>query len=225
MPAAAVSFNPAQQTNFANTFFAQSDGFTQGDALDDPAIRQSLRKGIVATTATQPMWGGLAISEALAQGGFTVGAANPPAADLQSILTPAANITGNATAGTLTGFTVVNQGTSMIQHAQSRVPMAGAGAAINFYRTGSKARIPLLLKAADVATLLAAAANNPNLYWDTVNLWITASAGANIIGPIPNLLIDSIGATNSRTVDPTSTNFPNQAMWKENGSVIVVVLN
>lgn len=227
MPAA-ITLNPNVQTNFAGTFFATSDGYTQGDALDDPAIRFSLRKGIVVSSATNPMYGGIPISESMSPG--ISGGSFPftgDADELQSILAAAANVTAG-TAGCYTGFTVFNQATALIQTAQSRVPMAGALGAINFFRKGSGARIPVqaLLSA---ATAWAGGVVDPStVYWDTVNQWLTNSSGANIIGPLPGAWIESINLSNSRVVNwnINSAGYSNSGFlnWYEGGATAVLVI-
>jgi hypothetical protein len=223
MVAAAVTLNPALQTNFANTFAVSSGGYVQGDALDDSAIRTLLRKGILDPTATQVMFGGQAINERKAVGtGGPLGSNPPPAAGLGSILTPAANINAGA-AGSFTGFSVLNQATAMIQTAQGRVPVALAGGAINFYRSGSGARIPVQAAQGAVAAWLASAQLVQSVYWDTVNLQVTNAAGANIIGPLPGVTLDSLPVVpDSRVVDMTAFLASGFANWKEGGYAVVL---
>ena len=219
-----ISFNPAIQTTFAGTFFSTSEGYTVGDALDDPAIRFSLRRGIVASSVTQPMWGGLAVTETLTSGGIGVGSTNP-ALDLQSILSPAtSNSAGNA-AGLL-AWTVFNQATAMLMNAQSRVPMAGSYGAISFYRSGSKARIPIQALPAAASAWAGGVTDPQTIYWDVTNLQLcNASSGTGIgttIGPLTNVTIDSISIGNSRVVSYNgTTNFAN---WVETGSCVVLVV-
>lgn len=217
MTTPSLTINPAVQTNFAGTFFATSEGYTQGDALDDPAVRTLLRKGIVSPSATQAMWGGLAISESLtgtAIGGVGV---TTPQNDLQSILIPATAAYGTAS-GDITGFTVLNQATAMLVSAQSRCPQAPAGGAISFYRIGSGARIPLSCTSA-TATALSGGIVTPTLYWDPVNLQITTTASGNIQMPA-TFMVDSVSVGNSRVVSYNgTTGFTN---WIENGYTVVV---
>jgi hypothetical protein len=220
MTAAAVSINPFIQSNFPGTFFSSSSGFTQGDALDDPAIRFTLRKGYVDPAATVPMWGGLAITESLAGGAaFQVGGTNAPSENLDSKLNAA------TTLANLTGFTVFNQATALIQSAQSRVPSAPAGGAINFYRLGSGARIPLRASAAAITAWLGGVVN-PNVYWDTTNLVLTNAGGSGIVGPIVGVLLDSVIAGNSRGVNynDNSSGFATTGFLNWLESVAMVVL-
>ena len=211
MPAS-ISINPYVQGNFAGTFFASSDGYTQGDLLDDPSTFDSyLARGLVSESATQPMWGGLAITETMASGSPGVGVTTP-AADLGSILTPA------ATLAALTGFTTLTRSTALLVSAQSRAPSAPAGGSINFVRLGTPARVVVGVSAAAYTAWLGGN-TAPAVYWDTVNLVVTNAAGSGIIGPIPNVNVLAV-QQNSRVVSYTSPN----ANWTENGSVAVLML-
>jgi len=121
-----VSLQPMLTSNAAGGFSVQSDGYIQGFALDDPAIRNELSMGSLLSTETLPMWGGVAIAEYLKAGnGNALG-----------------NDIGRASLlASITGFAVFNQAHAFINTPQSQVPTAGAGQSIPFYRLGSKARI------------------------------------------------------------------------------------
>ena len=124
-----VSFNPMLTTNAAGSFSVQSEGYIQGTALDDPAIRYQLANGVLAQTESYPMWGGVAIYEDMPNPGF-------------------GNVTGptvgRATATTnLTGFSVFNQGHAMVNWPQNKVPIVGQGGTVPFFRLGTNARIPV----------------------------------------------------------------------------------
>lgn len=121
-----VSINPMQTSNGLGGFSVQSEGFIQGFALDDPAIRNELTMGSLASTETLPMWGGVAIAELLKAGaGNALGNSVGRAADLAHI----------------SGFSVFNQAHAFINTPTSQVPTAGSGQSIPFYRMGSGARI------------------------------------------------------------------------------------
>lgn len=218
---ATVSINPQVQSNFAGTFFKSSTGYTQGDTLADPAIRYSLRKGIVDLAAASPLYGGLAITEKLAPG--LTGGAFPftgESHELQSILTEAANVTAGDAAG-YTGFTTYQQATAMIQSAQGRVPVAAVGMAINFYRSKSGARLVVKALAAAVAAWAAGVDDPTTIYWDTVLRQVTNASGGNSIGPLPNVTLDALDTfANSRVVS-LSGGFYN---WLETGSTAVIVI-
>lgn len=225
---ASVVIQPQIQTNFAGTFNASSEGYTQGDALDDPAIRFSLRQGILSLSATNPMFGGLAINEVLSPG--ITGGSFPFTGEsdtLQSILTPATTVSAGAAAG-YTGFSVFNQSNALIQTAQSRVPSAGVGGAINFYRKGSGARIPVQALLAAAQAWAGGVSDPSTIYWDTTNLWVTNASGGSSIGPLPGVTLDQLNLSNSRVVNwnINSAGYSTSGLlnWYETGAVAVLVI-
>ena len=133
---ATLSFNPFVATNAVGSFNIDTGGGFQGTFMDDPAIRNALAGGILATTETIPMWGGVGISELVP----TPGSATLPNSTLGGIISRATTQTA-ASAGQLTGFSVFNQAHSMVNSPQSPVPLAGSGNLVNFFRLGSGARI------------------------------------------------------------------------------------
>ena len=50
--AGSIAFNPMLTTNAAGLFNTNSAGYTQGDALDDPAVKFFLSGGIVSSSAS-----------------------------------------------------------------------------------------------------------------------------------------------------------------------------
>lgn len=199
---AGITINPALVTNAPGTFFTTSEGYVQGTALDNPVARFYLSQGIVATNATSPMWGGMGITDSLTTPGTEASA-------IGSVLTLA------TAAANLTGFTVFDQATAMIQSAQSPVPLAAASAAINFYRFGSGARIAVACSNT-VATTLEGSASNVALYWDYTNQVLLAAPGGTAI---PAKLLD-VNVGNSRVVSYSAgTGF---GTWTENGSCAII---
>jgi hypothetical protein len=129
MVAPVASFNPLLVTAAPGSFSVTSDGYIQGVALDDPAIRNTLAGGILAASETIPMWGGVAIFENIP------GAAGQPVDNLGSLV-------GRATAvGGISGFSVFNQAAAWITSPQSEVPNCGSGMTVPFHRLGSGMRI------------------------------------------------------------------------------------
>lgn len=139
---AQIAFNPLVTTNAAGSFNVQSDGYIQGQAMDDPSARFRLAGGILASTETIPMWGGVGISETTSP--YSGGSKNGV---LGGSITRAAQIAvaGTPADGDLTGFSVFDQDHSMINTPQSPVPLAASGMSVNFYRFGSNARIALAI--------------------------------------------------------------------------------
>jgi hypothetical protein len=124
-------FYPFATSNAAGSFSVQSEGYVQGTMLDDPAIRNSLAGGTLASTETYPMWGGVAISEYI-PGSTTDGTTG--------------GTIGRATSNAnITGFSVFNQAYNWIITPQSPAPSAGLGMGIPFFRLGSGARIAVAM--------------------------------------------------------------------------------
>jgi hypothetical protein len=142
-----ISFNPALTSNAAGGFSVQSTGYIQGMMIDEPATRFQLAGGILATAETLPMWGGVAIVEAL-QGVGTY----------QNSAQAANNVLGNTisralTTATITGFSVLNQQSAAIVTPQSNVPTEQPGQTVNFFRFGSGAKIAVQCDPALAAAL------------------------------------------------------------------------
>jgi hypothetical protein len=132
-----VSFNPYATTSAGGSFNKTSIGFTQGMPEDDPSVRNALAGGVLSQTETLPMWGGIAISEAIP-------GPTGPSSSLGGVITRATTLTKTSANG-LTGFSVFSQNYSAINSPQSPVPLIGSGGQVNFYRLGSGARIPVAI--------------------------------------------------------------------------------
>lgn len=130
------TFNPYATSFASGSFNVSSTGFIQGCALDQPAIRNSLAGGILASTETLPLWGGCGISEAIP------GVAGQPQTVLGSLITRATTLTATSANG-LTGFSVFDQNYAAVNSPGSPVPLIGTFGQVNFYRLGSGARIPV----------------------------------------------------------------------------------
>ena len=205
---ASVNFNPIQTTNFPGTFFVETEGFIQGTMEDDPVARFALRSGVVASSATVPMWGGIAIAETLA------GGATGTVDQLNSILSPASS--GNG----ITGFTVFNQASAMVITNSSNVPLSGSLMAVNFFRFNSGARVAVQTTST-VASALAGGTISPTLYWDPVNYQVTTTSTSNVALPA-SVKLTHVNVGNSKVVSYSSGT--GYATWSEGGSTLVLVL-
>lgn len=130
---ATVSFNPFLTSVAGGTFGTTFDGYIQGDVMADPSARNWLMSGVLASTETLPMWGGVAIAEHTSP---ATGFVQP----LGGSITRATTLTASQ-AGTLTGFSTFDQAHHMINTPQSQVPLAASGMSIHGYRLGSNARV------------------------------------------------------------------------------------
>jgi hypothetical protein len=171
-----LTYNPAQVTVAPNTFYATSDGAIQGFFQDDPALRNSLRSGLVAPAQTTPLWGGMGIV-------INGPATGVEAQSLKAMLTLASS------QANLLGFTVWNQSLATILNpsVSNPVPQAGAGngtnpgGAINFFELGSGAQIWVQCSSG-VAAAYKGAAWNAATYWDYTNQVLLSAPGGTAIG-------------------------------------------
>lgn len=158
-----ITFNPLITTNGLGSFNVQSDGFVQGQAMDDPSARYRLRGGVLSSAATLPMWGGVGISETTNP--ITNGS---PSGVMGGNITRATQIAGTApAAGDLTGFSVFDQDYAMVNTPQSPVPLAGSGQSVHLYPFGSRARIALAIDPSLVT--LEGNVISQQVSWDFVN--------------------------------------------------------
>jgi hypothetical protein len=215
-----ISINPVITSNAAGTFTISLDGLMQGMAMDDPAVRFQLTGGQLAPTETQPMFGGVPICESIPV------LANPMDRSLQNLITRAIApmpLPGAVPAqGAMTGISVFNQNHAMINSVQSPVPQADIGMLVNFYRFGSRARIPMRMDPAmNPGAPPPGQMVNPiaPLFWDITNQWITQTAGANL--PLPwNVRMIDYNVGNSMVVIYTvATGF---ATWNRSGDAVLL---
>lgn len=176
--AATIPFDPYTTGNASGNFSVASDGWVQGLAMDDPDYRNWLTGGVLASTETLPMWGGCAINEALnAINVPLVGTNNP----IGNLITRATNVTVGA-AGQVTGFSVYNQAYAMPITSSSQVPLSASGGPVNFFRLGSRARIPVLVAPTFAASL--SGSIRQQVSWDYINQQLVPYAAAYAQGTI-----------------------------------------
>lgn len=153
MTVAAIQLNPNVTTNAVGTFGVQWDGLCQGTAYPDPSTRWGEATGLLSSSETLPMWGGVGIYEdvppAVTSVGLNSELATPGA--LGGNIGRAVSISGGTK--NLTGFSVFDQAYGMINTPQSPVPTIGSSGQVLFYRLGSGARIVLACNAALAASL------------------------------------------------------------------------
>jgi hypothetical protein len=186
-------------TNAFGLFNTNSQGYTQGDAMDDPAVKFALAGGVLSTSATSPLWGGLPIQE------FSPAATSQPGTNtLGSTILQA---TGSANP---TGISVFNQAFAGITTPQSTAPLYSPGMSVNFYRFGSGARIPLVLNPASLS--IEGELISTTVYWDYTNNWLTTTQpGTQAALPVKVLNVSTVGnkvvSYNGTTGNANWTNF------------------
>ncbi len=173
-----IPFNPTATTVFAGGFVATAFGSYPGVYVEDPATRYQLAGGVLASSETLPMWGGVAITESIPTTGFS---------QLGSTITRATAIANH------TGFAVFNQNGAAITSPQSIVPLTLTGSQVNFFRFGSLARVWLPIDPALVS--LDGGIVSPQLAWDYTNQKIIAYTSGTAL-PVKILSIQTTGAFN-----------------------------
>lgn len=199
-----TTFNPFVITNVQDGFSVQSQGYWQGDLLDDPAGRYQLSAGIIASTETLPMWGGIAVFEK------TAGSATYDAVQGGS----APTIGRASTAGNFAGFSVFNGSYSLPTTPQSPVPLGDNGNSFNFVRKGTNNRVVVKCNSAVLALV---GSNNPlTLGWDATNQQLVAGGAGTFDITATLLAVTSNGANVSYDA---GTGF---ATWNTAGNVAVI---
>jgi hypothetical protein len=211
-----LNINPIITTNASGTFSVTLDGLIQGFAMDDPAARNWLTGGILAATETQPMFGGIPITE-----NFPA-ANNTMRRELQAVVTRAvAPGAAGATPQGMTGISVFNQNWAAINTPQSPVPGIQPGMSVHLYRFGTNARIVMEM---DPAMILPGTPFLPlgPLFWNVANQWVTATgpAGAGILQFPNRVQIVDYNIGNSMVIEyNAATGF---ATWTRNGDAVVL---
>jgi hypothetical protein len=161
---ATVTFDPYQQSAGNNGLFnTQSTGLRQGTAYPDPSTRFRLRAGLVASTETLPMWGGVGVYASIP--GSASGGTTNPSYTLGTILGRAVSLTD--TSKPLAGFSVFDEAYAGITSPQSTVPLYGSYMHINYYPLGSLARIAVACDPGLIS--LRGGPINQNVSWDFTN--------------------------------------------------------
>lgn len=165
-----IAFNPYITTVASGSFDgASSTGLVQGTALPDPAVRYALVGGVLASSETLPMWGGVGIYIDI-----------PGAAGASIPLgTPVGRATALTGSKALLGFSVFDQNYAAVSSPQSPVPLVGVGGPVNYYPLGSRARLELACDPALVS--LEGSIINTSVSWDFINQQVTPYMGSTAI--------------------------------------------
>lgn len=208
---AQISLQPMVTTNAVGLFNTNSNGFTQGDALDDPAVKFALAGGILSADATVPLWGGVPITELIPalNEGYYSGDKQPGTDTLGGTIIQA------SASSAPTGICVYNQAFNGITTPQSTAPLFSVGMTANFYRFGSGARIPLPCDSSIVA--LEGSSITETVYWDVAAYQLTTTATSNFAVPCKILRIST---ANNKLVSYSSGT--GNANWTSTGNIAVV---
>ena len=201
MTANAVAFNIGATTNAAGLFNTQAAGLYAGIYMDDPSTRYKLAGGVLASTETLPMWGGVGLQELIPTGGLDVRGNQIKRSTIQT---------------NLTGFAVFNQNGAAINSPQSPVPVTLVGNQVNFFRLGSGAQITLEIDPALAS--LDGGLITQQVSWDYTNQKIVAYDS---VAALP-IKILSIQTSQAKTVNYTTGT--SVAKWTDTGNAVAIVI-
>jgi hypothetical protein len=186
---ATIANNPFVTTQSQGLFLPVTpNGLVQGTAYPDPAIRNALRRGVLAATETLPMWGGVAIYENIP------GTTGGPNQALGVTVGRATSILGGSSP--IAGWSVFDQAYGMVNSPASPVPLAPSYGQVNSYRLGSGARIAVACDPGLVSLFGtgigsyaqwanikygAGSGGQPLVTWDLVNQLLAPYVGATAI--------------------------------------------
>ena len=156
-----VNVNYMPTTQPFGTFTDSTQGFYQGDFVDDSSSYQWLAAGQIASSVSQPIWGGMALTESVSSAG------EGNLGNQITLATSASNVTGIST--------FLKNGAAVLTAGLSNVPLLSTSQTVNFFRFGSQARIKVAVLGSYVATLEGAGINQ-TLYWDPALQQLTAEA-------------------------------------------------
>lgn len=196
-----VAFNPNATTNAAGLFLTQATGLYGGTYIESPETFYKLAGGVLASSETLPMWGGIAIEETIPTGGFDV---------------RGSQVTRAADQAHLTGFSVFNQNGAAINSPQSPVPVTLSGGQVNLFRLGSGAMLALPIDPALIS--LDGGIITPQVSWDYMAQRIVAYDSTAAL-PIKILSVQTSG------VKTVSYNSGTQvATWVTTGNAVALCI-
>lgn len=205
-----VSINPYATNQPQNTFLLQTQGYVQGTAYDDPTARMELAGGVLASTETLVMWGGVPINELVNVAGSGSDGLGPV-------------VKRSTSQATVTGWSVYNQASSMVIVPGQSAPVTGTGSYVAFFRSGSNIRIAVPVDAALAATLAGGGLSITGnaLFWSVSNFNVTlVTTGGNFALPTSTRLL-SVN-TNSKIITTGAAGIAPIA-WGSGAAAIILI--
>lgn len=205
---AGITIQPYATNQPQDSFLLQTQGYVQGMILDDPVARMELAQGMLISTASTPLWGGVPVTELINLTGSGSEGLGP-------------TIEAATSQANCTGFCTYTQMMSGVIVPGATAPLYGAGTSTGFFRLGSNARLVVACDPALISTLTGSdgAINSQALYWDTTNYRITLTTSSNWALPTSVRLV-SVN-TNSKII--TYSSGTGLASWS-NGDAAVLLL-
>lgn len=197
-----MNINPNIMTTAIGSFTTTSDGVICGTAYPDPAARFALSGGILDMGETLPLWGGVAITEYIAQ--------STPAP--QPVKELGEHIKRATAVGNISGWSVYDQNYAAINTPQSPAPQASQGGFVSFYRLGCGIRLALEI---DPALALDGLVTTTAVGWDFTNQRIIAGSG------LPGRILRTFSANCMAATYASGTGF---LSWNRNAAAAIVLI-
>lgn len=204
-----ISFNPYTTNQPQASFLLQTQGYVQGAPYDDPIARLWLAGGILASSETIAMWGGVPIEEMINLAGSGSDGLGPTIKRATSQVTA-------------TGWSTNLQANSMVIVPGGSVPLAASGNYVAFFRSGSQQRLAVQADPALYSALASADGSiaSQALYWDVTNYRITlTTSGGNWALPTSTRLLSL--SQNSKIVSYNSGT--GAATWTSGDAAIILI--
>jgi hypothetical protein len=200
-----ISVNPWLQTQPQASFLAETQGYVQGFAHDDPSARMELATGQLASSETLVMWGGVPLTEQINITGSGSEGNGPQLKRATAV-------------GNVTAWSVYNQATAMLITPGPSAPSTSIGGTVPFFRNLSRARIAVQADPALVAAVSGEFVGQPALFWDTTNFRITLTSGGAFFALPATTQILSVN-TNSKIVQVVS----GAPQWTTGDAAIILI--
>ena len=206
-----VSIDPFATTGAGNLALTHTEGLFQGQVVENPYTTAGLEAGEVDSSETYPLYAGLPVSL-----GLDLVGKGPRVRK---------SVVGNVAAGIM-GWTVSQRAGAMgFKTPSSPVPLYPQKGSVNFYPTGSKARIAVQIDNTLAAALANTDFNTTPVRWDFTNdklvVWTSGTDAANLqLTQIRVISIAVAGVKNTMAIAyATGTGL---ATWDETKSLAII---
>lgn len=192
----------------SNTFILETQGYVEGLPFDDTVARLWLATGVLDSSETIPIWGGVPVAEQINSAGANSDFLGPTLIRATTSVAP-------------TGFCSTAQMMHMVTDVDNSVPISNPGDNIGFFRFNSNQRLAVQLDPALVTTVNGSTTyiNGLTMYWDVSNYRVTLTSTSNVALPSTVRLL-SIN-TNSKIVSWDGTNLV--ANWTSGNAGILLL--
>lgn len=199
-----ISVNPYATTSPYPNFQLATQGGVQGLPFDDTVARLWLKEGLLASTETLPMWGGVPVNIGINNSGAGPAGTGAPVARATS-------------AATTNGWSTFYQMAHMVIVPGNSVPLIGVNASVGYFLNGTNIQLWVQVDPDLVAAAAGASITGLTLYWNTTDFWVTTSSSGGFALPTSYKL--DMTNTNSKVVSWSSPN----ATWTSGDAALLII--